>query len=226
LHVQYAHLAKHKNGPGEGLFACDKCEFICKTKNTLNKHLAVKHDGASVNRKKTVVYDCSECGKLSTSKLYHMQHTYVEHNIRLPGLKEFTCNYCNKVLYVEKTFKDHLAGHTREKKHVCKFCPYSTNISANLSKHEKLVHKVEKSRSRLNWSVFCCIFVQLYFPANYSNCSVIQTSLIFLFLAYWENEFIIEIVHDYFIQCSYYFTCWHWDSKNNLLDLLSSFELF
>jgi KRAB domain-containing zinc finger protein len=126
------------------IFKCDVCEFVCKVSITLQNHRAEVHNIGEKKVKPWTMHTCSECGKAIRNKNFFLQHMFLEHDIRLPGLEVFTCSYCPKVLCVKRVYLDHLASHTGEKVYACKQCDYTTNWSGNVVKHEKQVHKAKK----------------------------------------------------------------------------------
>lgn len=62
-------------------------------------------------------------------------------------VKRFECNFCNKQLSSQQTFREHLYIHTGEKPFCCPLCGQCFRQGSQFSQHKKL-HKERKQTSR------------------------------------------------------------------------------
>jgi len=71
---KYKHsLQNHINGQHLGLrFKCDQCEYSCKNRVTLRRHVVSKHEN------KPICSSCKVCGKITSNMEYHMRTYHIE----------------------------------------------------------------------------------------------------------------------------------------------------
>ena len=89
-------------------YACDECEFTCKTENQLKTHTEQKHDG--------LVYLCQNCNATYKSKAALNVHLDSKHT----GLI-FKCEKCSKTYSTRNNLSSHVKT-VHADKIVCEKC--------------------------------------------------------------------------------------------------------
>ena len=112
---------------GEKPFSCKFCNSKFGHYATLRNHERI-HAGEKPSQTRTLHKDETT---LNTSKL---AHEYL-----------LSCQYCDKIFKFKSKLKSHLLVHTQEKAYSCRFCPRKFNHGHVLNRHEKKIHKREKT---------------------------------------------------------------------------------
>ena len=120
---------------------CDKCPLSCTCKDSLNRHIRVKHDKIRNNAR---THACAECVYAAPNKNMLKRHWDAIHN---KGDKKYKCKNCPYSSAEKTKLKYHMISvHNMEgKKFKCKECPYSSARKCTLREHTEQVH--EKKRS-------------------------------------------------------------------------------
>ncbi|CAG0918252.1 unnamed protein product [Notodromas monacha] len=137
----YSHSAKHRKD--KMTYPCSHCDRVFTCKTYRRRHTAKYHGVGELKMKSCDrLKQCSECGKQMKNDEAFRAHMFMKHNIKLPGLRQLDCRYCDRVFYVKALFRSHVMVHTGEKHFKCNICGYGTRFSGNLTKHKKFVHKI------------------------------------------------------------------------------------
>uniref|UniRef100_A0A182QDE9 Protein krueppel n=1 Tax=Anopheles farauti TaxID=69004 RepID=A0A182QDE9_9DIPT len=117
---------------GERPFACDICSKTFTSKTKLVAHL--KSHGARDHR-------CDVCGAQFKRKENLTRHKHLRH-----GQATIPCEVCGKKFKTVATLNIHAAGHTGEKRFVCRFegCEKRYITVADRRRHEMSVHTKER----------------------------------------------------------------------------------
>ncbi|XP_078575263.1 uncharacterized protein LOC144861315 [Branchiostoma floridae x Branchiostoma japonicum] len=86
-------------------------------------------------------YMCSRCGKLFSTQDYLDKH--VKRHADRSGSKRHRCRHCSFSTDISTNMKKHILTHTGEKPHKCHTCGKGFNRKGNLQRHQ-LVHTGEK----------------------------------------------------------------------------------
>ena len=88
---------------------------------------------------------CQECGKHFNNIRAHIRTVH-----QIDELKPAQCTQCNKGFPNKSHLRDHMAIHSEERPHSCRFCDFASKTKGNLTKHEKQRHPVDFVNARLS----------------------------------------------------------------------------
>ncbi|CAG0917473.1 unnamed protein product, partial [Notodromas monacha] len=94
---------------GRGV-CCKICSSEFPTYYAMRTHMAKEHGAPKLKKKVPKVYLCGVCGKTCSPKSIYLEHMKVEHDVTLPGLKEFKCEFCFKLFYSGERYRAHQKG--------------------------------------------------------------------------------------------------------------------
>ncbi|XP_070495387.1 uncharacterized protein [Chironomus tepperi] len=133
VHMKSVHVTERK-------FKCRICRTTFKTKECLKSHIRT-HEKS---------FECTECGKRFSNKSHLKEHMEWHRNP-----EAYKCKICHKAFAQKYCLKAHIKLH--ESGHLfpkfkCSSCPYSTDKTENLEKHEmKHKRQEENEEMRKNW---------------------------------------------------------------------------
>ncbi|XP_064621561.1 uncharacterized protein LOC135484221 [Lineus longissimus] len=112
-------------------FKCEKCDYVCASKQLLKSHERHKHDP---NRN---VYKCETCQVELKQKASYESHM-AKHN----GEFKYECHVCHKLFVNRLSFNLHLKTHSTERPFKCgmDMCNKAFRTKSDLNEHEKVVH--------------------------------------------------------------------------------------
>ena len=152
LHKSSIHMDKHAC---IHTYMCDQCDYQCKDKTVLKRHIQTKHEG--------LTYDCKQCEFKALSTTHLSKHVKAEHQgIRYEckdcdydakqlgdlkyhvrsvhdGIKQ-ECNKCDYKTNLVSTLRQHIKSIHLNVKYDCNECDYQATQAANLRRHKKLMH--------------------------------------------------------------------------------------
>jgi KRAB domain-containing zinc finger protein len=110
---------------------CEKCDFVCASKQLLKSHERHRHDP---NRK---IYKCDTCQVELKQKASYESHM-AKHN----GEMKHECHVCHKLFANRLSFNLHLKTHNIERPFKCamELCNKAFRTRSDLNEHEKVVH--------------------------------------------------------------------------------------
>ncbi|XP_011506078.1 PREDICTED: zinc finger protein 761-like isoform X1 [Ceratosolen solmsi marchali] len=148
----------------DNIFKCDKCNKHFQSKNNLETHVKVVHQGekpficeicnkafayqSSLKGHKEIVHQnnksdkgfpCDICGKVLNHPSSIMYHKLSEHN----NGRRFVCNKCGKSFKHKQLLQRHQLVHSEHRPYPCKSCNASFKTKANLLNHQS-THTGEK----------------------------------------------------------------------------------
>ncbi|XP_033726599.1 uncharacterized protein LOC117316192 [Pecten maximus] len=130
--VSSSNLNKHMKVHGEKTCVC----HICNKKFHYFEYLRVHLDGFH-NKKHQ--FQCSECGKILTSKPGLTSHMRQFHS---DEKETHACPTCGKVFSQKGNMKTHMYSHTKERGFQCTFCTKAFKYPDQLNRH-KLIHTMQ-----------------------------------------------------------------------------------
>ena len=116
-------LAQHEKGHQDP-YQCENCDFTCTSKQYMNTHKKIKHDGEY-----HVCTSCDFTGSLGHVKSHEVQHSE-------PTVKCTVCDYTAKST---SRLKNHMQRHG-DPKYFCKECDYKTYDRTNFTSHKIINH--------------------------------------------------------------------------------------
>ena len=134
-------LAK-KDGREEQIYACDQCEYTCKSQKNLNKHELTSH-------LKKKIYRCSKCNYATNIKAIYTKHMKYH---KLPIVK---CPECDFRTPYRWNLDRHAKNHAEESEYKCLQCNFSAPIKQSLTVHVTNHHlsPAEIKRRELNRTI-------------------------------------------------------------------------
>ena len=125
----------NNNNTENNLFACTYCNFQCKRKYSLKRHLAFKHDIG------VEWFPCTSCDYQSKNKYNLEKHLAFVHNI---GVELLPCTYCDYQFKMKSDLKRHLAfvHNIGVEWFPCTYCDYQGKKKSDLKKHLEFVHDI------------------------------------------------------------------------------------
>ncbi|KAL8603945.1 hypothetical protein ACOMHN_038989 [Nucella lapillus] len=136
-------------------FHCDICGKGVESKQNLQNHIAVHHDGvkrygceycdqrfvcASTLKYHTLKehtieqqYKCEECGERFCDKVRLARHMYIH-----TGSARFMCELCGKGCHTTSEFKRHMTTHEEKRSFVCPQCGLEYKRRDHLTRHIRL----------------------------------------------------------------------------------------
>ena len=144
---------------GLSLFACDKCDFVRKSKPSLDEHIQKVHKPETLvqcllcpkyltnSQMKTHFEEgahaartnCSICGKSVIKMKYHMETTH-----KPDSEKRFICDQCPKGFFAKDQLGSHKMNvHLKLRPFKCRYgCDQAYNDRSNMRQHERRTHGV------------------------------------------------------------------------------------
>ena len=107
---------------------CKDCEFVCRAKATMNKHIEKVHPNTS-----NLDFKCNICSQGFFSQIRLDNHVLQEHD----GRNHFECDNCD----FKCTKKDHLVNHTCSQFYHCAVCEASFDEDDDLRHHFQTIHE-------------------------------------------------------------------------------------
>jgi uncharacterized Zn-finger protein len=112
---------------GHRMFACELCEYRCKTKAMLRQHVATHSNEKN--------YKCAICSKAFKTPEYLAKHRRRHERIRP---YKFPCPHCVRALRTRPGLIQHMEKvHAVQSTYACAFCGKTFDTAAYLSKHER-----------------------------------------------------------------------------------------
>ena len=112
---------------GHRMFACELCEYRCKTKAMLRQHVATHSSEKN--------YKCAICSKAFKTPEYLAKHRRRHERIRP---YKFPCPHCVRALRTRPGLIQHMEKvHAVQSTYACAFCGKTFDTAAYLSKHER-----------------------------------------------------------------------------------------
>lgn len=111
-------------------YQCDRCDYACSTKSTMNTHIKQVHDKIKDHKCGRCDYKCSTKGDLN-------QHIKQVHD----KIKDHKCNQCDFKCSAKGQLKEHIKQvHNKIKDFECTQCHYKCSFNKTLNQHIKMVH--------------------------------------------------------------------------------------
>lgn len=129
--VSTSNLNKHIRVHGEKNIECPYCDKKFHYPEYLKTHIAGVHE-------KKTQYQCSDCGKILTSKPGLISHTKLYHS---ENKNIYPCPECGKCFSQKGNMKTHMFSHAKEKSFQCGYCSKSFKYPDQLNRH-KLSHTI------------------------------------------------------------------------------------
>lgn len=162
-------MEKHNDKESRRRFACDKCDRVTVSAQSLQKHklIHLKLDPKFIKcptcgeefdsyhklyrHKRKVheprdVLECAFCEKTFTTKAALKSHTNLYH-AEVKTAYACTVEGCSKVFITSKQYRNHARTHDGDTKEVCDECGIQVASKFNLEKHIKRVHLQERNFS-------------------------------------------------------------------------------
>ena len=120
----------------DGRFICEKCNKSFSQKDSLEKHIEVKHDGKT--------YRCKHCAKKFSSYTGFRKHLRKFHDpIVVAADKTFKCKHCKTEFESKKSRAKHLTSCEKYNKlgFKCDLCYQRFSIEKNLTLHVMAIHQ-------------------------------------------------------------------------------------
>jgi KRAB domain-containing zinc finger protein len=149
----------------DGVWRCEECGHVSKTRTRARVHVAAKHLPASLRphgcpdcSKRFVTtqqlqdhrlvahdgggYGCSECGLVVTRKSNLRVHAATVHG----GERRFGCSECGKRFGTGRHMRTHVRTvHEGSKPFVCSDCAKAFGQKSSMEKHRRVVHGGERA---------------------------------------------------------------------------------
>ncbi|CAC5367640.1 KRAB [Mytilus coruscus] len=127
--VSTSNLNKHMKVHGDKSISCPYCDKKFHYPEYLKVHIAGVHE-------KKTQYQCSDCGKILTSKPGLVSHMKLFHS----ETKEvYPCPECGKCFSQKGNMKTHMFSHGKERTFQCTYCSKAFKYPDQLNRH-KLCH--------------------------------------------------------------------------------------
>ncbi|XP_063407539.1 PR domain zinc finger protein 15-like [Mytilus trossulus] len=127
--VSTSNLNKHMKVHGDKSISCPYCDKKFHYPEYLKVHIAGVHE-------KKTQYQCSECGKILTSKPGLVSHMKLFH---CDAKEVYPCPECGKCFSQKGNMKTHMFSHGKERTFQCTFCTKAFKYPEQLKRH-KLCH--------------------------------------------------------------------------------------
>ena len=108
--------------------SCKDCEFVCRAKATMNKHIEKVHPNTS-----NLDFKCNVCNQGFFSQIRLDNHVLQEHD----GRNHFECDNCD----FKCIKKDQLVNHTCSQFYHCAICEASFDDDYDLRHHFQIIHE-------------------------------------------------------------------------------------
>ena len=151
-----SNLNNHMKVHGEKNYVCEICDKRFHYMQYLRIHMSGFHE-------KRFSYQCTECGKVLTSKpglTNHMRLFHAEHKTVFP------CPECGKEFAQKGNMKIHLFSHTSERNFICQYCHKAFKYPDQLNKH-RLIHTMQ---NKLQCDQCDKVFVKSYELKKHQAC--------------------------------------------------------
>ena len=122
---------------------CEKCDFHCKRKDTLNCHNKNFHKKVKTPRPKCSI-ECDKCKTVFPTRNSHRNHMKEVHGIRVYcyEIKKHFCHLCGKACQSPFVLKQHIKNvHEGIKDHKCETCGKCFGYEYILKRHIQVVHE-------------------------------------------------------------------------------------
>ena len=119
-------------------FACPQCKKICKTEDSVKKHIKYIHTNPKDK-------ECSVCHQKFAYSSYLLAHISNVHRVK-PLEEFFYCNLCDQKLKSATTLRIHKRMHTGEKPFKCEACEKTFRQHTHRRSHTLKAH-IELSKS-------------------------------------------------------------------------------
>ncbi|XP_047039888.1 uncharacterized protein LOC124644508 [Helicoverpa zea] len=116
----YSHVKLHST---ELPYQCELCDYKCKIKKYLTRHVKKTHTAPTGNQ-------CAVCGKC-----FHFECKLRVHMRVHTGEKPYKCSECDKAFSSSYSLSGHKLIHTGEKPYQCQFCDYACRDTSTIRKH-------------------------------------------------------------------------------------------
>ena len=130
--------------PSKGPFECDRCGFVLKTKQGLERHRILLHNLPNMKSGKRGQYGkgpfkCNYCDKVF-KKMYYL----TRHQVRHLDVRSYVCYICAKGFKHSEDLATHMHRHREDKPFKCKYCPATFKTNGDRRKHSLRVHPSEE----------------------------------------------------------------------------------
>lgn len=158
--VSTSNLNKHIKVHGEKNIECEFCGKKFHYPEYLKVHIAGVHE-------KKNQFQCSECGKILTSKPGLVSHVKLFH---AETKDVYPCPECGKLFSQKGNMKTHMFSHGKERTFQCTFCTKAFKYPDQLNRH-KLLHTVgNKFQCEICEKTFVKDYeLRKHLQANHSN---------------------------------------------------------
>lgn len=126
-YMRNSHLTVHKKNHFLPEFRCERCGYMCHTRDRLTKHI-----------RSCVEHQCRICDKKYRKKMWFEAHVRSHHEKNFSrSKKEYICGYCKFTFYKQSNLKVHIRSvHLVMKPFKCG-CGREYAHNASLDKHKR-----------------------------------------------------------------------------------------